>query len=70
MLNSKGSMLHSFWYGDGEEELFGLRFVYHTEESFGELVGDEYDVIESKRYTEMETDDLIYFVLAKRSRRP
>jgi trans-aconitate methyltransferase len=70
VLNSSGIMLHSFWYGDGEEEYSGLRFVYYTEESFGELIGDEYDIVESSRYSEAETDDSIYFVLAKRSRQP
>ena len=63
-------MLHSFWYGDGEEESSGLRFVYYTEESFGGLIGDEYDIVESSRYSETEMDDSICFVLAKRSRQP
>jgi trans-aconitate methyltransferase len=66
VLNSGGIMLHSFWYGDKEEVFSGLRFVYYTEDSFGELIGDEYDIAESTRYAEMEADDSIYFVLKKR----
>jgi trans-aconitate methyltransferase len=68
VLNNNGVLLHSFWYGDKEETFSRLRFVCYTEESFGKLIGDEYDVVKSKRYTEMEADDSIYFVLAKRAR--
>jgi len=60
-------LLHSLWYGDGEETFSGLRFVYYTEASFGQVVGDEYGVVESARYTEMEANDSVYFVLKKRA---
>jgi len=65
VLNPGGLLLHSLWYGDGEEELHGLRFVYYTEATFGELVGDEFRVVETARYTEMEKDDSFYVVLEK-----
>ena len=64
VLNSQGIVLHSLWYGDKPEEEFGgLRFVYYTETSFAKLVGSEYRILECVRYTEMERDDSIYFVL-------
>ena len=67
VLNSFGILLHSFWYGDKVEEYFGLRSVYHTEESLSEAIGDEYGIIESERYAEMEEDDSLYIVLRKRN---
>jgi trans-aconitate methyltransferase len=65
VLNAGGLALHALWYGDKEEEFSGLRFVYHTEDSFARVVGDEYEIVESARYTEIEADDSIYFVLRK-----
>jgi cyclopropane fatty-acyl-phospholipid synthase-like methyltransferase len=67
VLNAGGLALHALWYGDKEEAFSGLRFVYYTEDSFAQVVGDEYETVESARYTEMEADDSIYFVLSKRS---
>jgi cyclopropane fatty-acyl-phospholipid synthase-like methyltransferase len=65
-LNSHGILLHSLWYGDKEEEFSGLRFVYYTRESFAKAVGPEYEIVEAERYSEMEEDDSIYFVLRKK----
>ena len=65
-LKDKGILLHSLWYGDKEVVLSGLRFVYYTRESFARVVGSEYEIVEAERYTEMEDDDSIYFVLKKR----
>ena len=66
VLNSRGVLLHSFWYGDGEEEHSGLRFVYYTEGSFVQVVGAEYRIVEAERYSEMDENDSIYFVLRKK----
>jgi len=57
MLNSGGLLFHALWYGEKEEEMLGLRFVYHTEEILDRLIGDAYDVVETRRYTEMDDDD-------------
>jgi cyclopropane fatty-acyl-phospholipid synthase-like methyltransferase len=65
VLNDGGIMLHTFWYGDKEEDLSGLHFSYYTEKTFGILVGDEYKILESVKYTELEKNDSIYFVLRK-----
>lgn len=65
VLNNDGILFHSFWYGDREEEFSGLRFVYYSEESFGEVVDSGYEIVESERYAEMEENDSIYFVLKK-----
>lgn len=66
VLKSRGVSLHSLWYGDREEESSGLRFVSYTEESFSQAVGVEYDIVKAERYSEMDKDDSIYFVLRKR----
>jgi SAM-dependent methyltransferase len=66
ILNEGGVILHSLWYGEGEEEMQGLRFVYYSEGTFGDLVGDEFQVIEAARYTEMEENDSFYVVMKKR----
>lgn len=65
VLNSHGILFHSLWYGDKEEEMSGLRFIYYTEETFGEIVGSEYEMVEATRYAEMEKDDSMYVVLRK-----
>ena len=63
MLNDGGLLLHSFWYGDGEEEFSGLRFVQYTAASFAQLVGPELEIVEAERYAEMEEGDSIYFLM-------
>jgi SAM-dependent methyltransferase len=67
VLEQRGIVLHSFWYGDKVEEFSGLRFVYYTEDSLGEVIGDEYELIESQKYAEMEEDDSLYIVLRKKA---
>ncbi len=68
VLTDRGVLLHSFWYGDQEEEFSGLRFVQYTEASFAEVVGPEFEIVEAERYAEMEESDSIYFVLRKREK--
>jgi cyclopropane fatty-acyl-phospholipid synthase-like methyltransferase len=67
VLNAGGLALHSLWYGDQEEVFSGLRFVYYTEDSFARVVGDGYEIVEAARYTEVEAEDSIYFMLRKAS---
>ena len=66
VLNHNGILFHSLWYGDKEEKMSGLRFVYYTEATFGDLVESEFDVVEATRYAEMEQDDSLLVVLRKR----
>jgi SAM-dependent methyltransferase len=67
-LKAGGVLLHSFWYGDQEQEFSGLRFVQYTETSFVQVVGPEFEIVEAERYAEMEEGDSIYFVLRKKLR--
>mgnify|MGYP001827769854 CR=1 FL=1 len=66
VLQNGGILLHAFWYGDREEEMHGLRFVYYTEDALSQLIGDELEIVESKRYTELEEDDSLWVFLRKR----
>ena len=66
VLNKDGIALHSFWHGDGEAEYQGLRFLYYREDTLMALKGPGYELLESKRYTEIETGDSIYMVLRRR----
>jgi len=64
-LNHGGILLHALWYGDREEEMHGLRFVYYTEDTIRQIIGDQLEIVESQRYTEMEEDDSLCVVLRK-----
>lgn len=63
LLNPDGLLLHSFWYGEQEEELGGLLHISHTEESLAAAYGDAYEVIASSRYTEIDADDSLWIIL-------
>jgi SAM-dependent methyltransferase len=65
-LESGGIALHSFWHGDEERDYQGLRFVYYREAALRTLVEPAYELLDAKRYTEIETDDSLYIVLRKR----
>lgn len=67
LLNTDSVALHSFWWGDKEDEYMnGLRFVYYTEEALADAIADSgFATMELKRYTEMEPDDSIVVVLRK-----
>lgn len=66
ILNSDGLLFHSFWWGDREEEMKGLRFVYYTEETIRPLIGDVFEWVEFSRYKEMKKDDSFYLVLKRK----
>lgn len=66
VLNDHGILCHAFWYGDSEETHHGMRFTYYTEETLAGVIGDTYELLESKRYTEMEEDDSLLVILRKR----
>ena len=65
-LNDAGILFHSFWYGDKEEEFSGLRFVYYTEETLNQAIGNAFEIVESEKYEEMAESDSIYVVLREK----
>ena len=68
ILNPDGVALHSFWYGDYEEEHAGLRFVYYNEAILVNAYGDHFDLLTVVRFGEFEDNDSLAVVLKKRSR--
>lgn len=66
VLHPAGVAVHSFWYGEGEQETHGLHFTYYTEATLRAQVGDGYTLVEVGRYGEMEPDDSLYIVLQRR----
>ena len=65
LLTDGGLLMHSFWFGDSEEDINGLRFVYYTEDGLLSSIGPGFDAIATERYTEMEDDDSFYVLLRK-----
>ena len=66
IVKTGGLLFHSFWYGDEEEEYNGLRFTYYTEETIKKIIGNLFELIEFKRYKEMEKEDSFYIILKNR----
>jgi trans-aconitate methyltransferase len=67
LLTERGLAMHSFWHGeeDGEEHE-GLLFTHYTEAQLEEAFGSGYEVLEMKRYEEMNEDDSVYVVAKKK----
>lgn len=66
LLNPHGIVAHSFWVGDREEILSGLRFVYYRKKYLEHLFSRTFKIISSKIYSEVFPDDSI-FILAQKS---
>ncbi|MDP8207781.1 MAG: class I SAM-dependent methyltransferase [Candidatus Electryonea clarkiae] len=65
LLTDGGLLMHSFWYGDKEEEFQGLRFVYYTEDELLNIIGSGFEVVALERYKEEEDDDSFYIILRR-----
>jgi trans-aconitate methyltransferase len=65
LLNPGGLLLHTFWYGEGEEEHDGLRTTYHTRETLTEALRDAFDIQAFARYAEIEPGDSFYIILKR-----
>jgi SAM-dependent methyltransferase len=65
LLKEDGLLFHTFWYGEKEEFIDGLRFQYYTEDALKLCTGEGYKEIKSVRYTEMEDNDSLYLILSK-----
>lgn len=66
LLNKGGLAFHSFWYGDKEENMHGLLFVYYTEDTLKEFIGDKFEIVSMNRYEEMSENDSLYVLLKKK----
>ena len=63
ILNPKGILFHTFWYGTKTEKHHGLLFTYYTEDYLRKMVEEYYNIIRLERYSEMEKDDSILLIL-------
>lgn len=63
ILDPPGILMHSFWYGEGEEFFHGLRFRYYTEDLLLQMVEPYFSILEMGRYKEMEVNDSLYLVM-------
>ncbi len=63
ILNPKGILFHTFWYGTKTEKHHGLLFTYYTEDYLRKMVEEYYNIIRLDKYSEMEKDDSILLVL-------
>ena len=66
ILHPHGLVLHSFWYGDWTEEHAGMKFHYRDERFLSGAFSHCFEILQLKRYTEMEENDSI-FILARRA---
>jgi SAM-dependent methyltransferase len=76
ILRPAGLVMHSFWYGDRDEELAGMPFHYRDEACLSKAFEPTFELARLKRYPELDDGDSVY-VLAKlrttrhlKSRRP
>lgn len=65
LLHEGGIALHSFWVGDGDENMHGLHFAYYTEETLLPLIDERLCVVEIGRYAEMAPNDSLFIILQK-----
>ncbi|MBI9045676.1 MAG: class I SAM-dependent methyltransferase [Anaerolineaceae bacterium] len=65
ILNKNGICLHSFWYGNESGEIQGLKYYYYTEKSILTSFFSEFELLEFKRYSEIDENDSFYLLLKK-----
>ena len=65
ILLAGGIAMHSFWLGDSEEVMHGLRFRYYPEDFLHSLVEPNFTILESTCYAEFEAGDSLYLILKK-----
>jgi trans-aconitate methyltransferase len=66
ILNQKGILFHSFWYGNKIEKHHGLLFVYYTEDELINMVKNDYKILKIQKYTEFENNDSFFVILQKK----
>jgi len=63
IMNKDAIAFHTFWFGNKEENMQGLRFVYYSIEELLKLIPENFEILESSLYKEMEENDSICLVL-------
>lgn len=62
ILDRPGILMHSFWYGEEFEKIEDLLFYQVTEKLLRSLLPAEVELLELRRYTEMEEDDSLFMI--------
>lgn len=63
ILNTNGIVFHSFWKGSKTEYTEGLLFTYYEMDDLKKTAANDFKILATETYTEMEKDDSIYVVL-------
>ncbi len=66
VLNEQGLMLHSFWYGEGEQAFGELTLVRYNEQDLTAMLEGSFDILALKQHAKMADGDSIYVVARKR----
>ena len=66
VLNDNGVIMHSFWYGEGEQEFGELTLVRHNEQDLIAMLETSFDILVLEKHAKMADDDSIYVVARKR----
>ncbi len=64
-LNSGGMALHSLWRGDQCEAFGEMISQQYTLESFSDLIENQFKIVESWTYTEMEENDSLGVIIGR-----
>jgi SAM-dependent methyltransferase len=65
VLNDRGLILHSFWYGEGQADFNDLTLVYHNERDLAEMLGGKFEILALERHAKMQEDDSILLLAGK-----
>ena len=65
VLNKDGIILHTFWRGDKVEEVYGMKFVYYTEDQLRLIFEEYFTIIELFPYEEISENDSIRIIARK-----
>jgi trans-aconitate methyltransferase len=65
LLCNNGLIAHSFWLGDGCDEMEGLMFNYYTKKKITSIISECYNVVDTLGYQEFEEGDSL-FIIAQR----
>ena len=67
LLTPGGWLMHSFWSGEGKEEMHGLSFFYRSEDWLRAHFEQDYEIVDLETYAELAPGDTIA-VLARLKR--
>ncbi len=66
VLNDHGLILHSFWYGDGEDVFNDVTLAYRNEAGLTAMLADAFDILTLERHAKMADGDSIYVLARKK----